>query len=226
MPDSLPARLGTCRRLPDRKSLRPSVHLQETLSQSATVPRPCLYLQETPRRCQKVSQTVGAPAGASQTVCDGAKTVCSPARHALTVPDRFQTRRGTIRRLPDGSGQSPRPSVYLQETPRQSATVPIPSVHLQETLTRCQSVSQTVSAPAGDSQSVPDSFEDLRGTCVRFPKMRGCEEYLRTCRTFPHGARQSLRPSGLLQDTPRLSSAVPIPSEQLQETRRRCQTVS
>ncbi|KAH3700798.1 hypothetical protein DPMN_075778 [Dreissena polymorpha] len=56
-----------------------SGHLQSIPRQSATVPRPSWHLQETLRRCQTVSQTVGAPAGESKTVCDGAKTVRTPA---------------------------------------------------------------------------------------------------------------------------------------------------
>ncbi|KAH3736153.1 hypothetical protein DPMN_042715 [Dreissena polymorpha] len=53
-------------------------HLQETLRQSATMPRPSWYLQETPRRFQTDFQTVGTPAGDSKTVSDGAKNVLAP----------------------------------------------------------------------------------------------------------------------------------------------------
>ncbi|KAH3691324.1 hypothetical protein DPMN_192375 [Dreissena polymorpha] len=42
-------------------------------------------MQETHRRYQRVSQTVGAPAGDSQTVCDGAKTVWAPSGGSKTV---------------------------------------------------------------------------------------------------------------------------------------------
>ncbi|KAH3690549.1 hypothetical protein DPMN_191220 [Dreissena polymorpha] len=44
-------------------------------------------MQETHRRSQTVSQMVGAPAGDSQTVCDGAKTVWAPAQGSKTVFD-------------------------------------------------------------------------------------------------------------------------------------------
>ncbi|KAH3835930.1 hypothetical protein DPMN_109299 [Dreissena polymorpha] len=85
----------SCKRLPDgaKQCHRPSGHLRESPKQSG--------LQETPRRCQTVSQTVRAPAGFSQTVCDGAKTVMAPAGDSQTVPDSLPDRRDTCRRLPD-----------------------------------------------------------------------------------------------------------------------------
>ncbi|KAH3886562.1 hypothetical protein DPMN_010573 [Dreissena polymorpha] len=45
----------------------------------------CRRLQDSLRRCKTVSQTGGAPADDTQTVCDGAKTVCVPALHFHTV---------------------------------------------------------------------------------------------------------------------------------------------
>ncbi|KAH3691311.1 hypothetical protein DPMN_192362 [Dreissena polymorpha] len=44
-------------------------------------------MQETHRRSQTVFQMVGTPAGDSQTVCDGAKTVWAPAKGSKTVFD-------------------------------------------------------------------------------------------------------------------------------------------
>ncbi|KAH3691320.1 hypothetical protein DPMN_192371 [Dreissena polymorpha] len=91
VPDGLPDRRDTDRRLPDsmrrrkarlgagrrlahgaRQYTRPSGHKQETLRQSATVPRPSGHLQESPRRCKKFSQTVRAPERDAQTVCKDA----------------------------------------------------------------------------------------------------------------------------------------------------------
>ncbi|KAH3691038.1 hypothetical protein DPMN_193644 [Dreissena polymorpha] len=157
-------RLGTWPRLTDggRQPHRPLGHLQEILRQSVTVPRQSGHLQETPTRCLTVSNTVEAPAGDSQTVCGGVKTVWAIAGDSQTVPDSLPDRRA--------------PAV----TTRQSATVPIPSGRLQETLRRCKTVSQRVGAPAGDSvcngaktvlalarvsQTVTDSHQDSRGTC-------------------------------------------------------------
>ncbi|KAH3854694.1 hypothetical protein DPMN_097242 [Dreissena polymorpha] len=189
-------RLGTCRRHPDgaRKSPRLSEHLQETLRQSATV---TVYaLAGDSQTVSEVTQTVGAPAGDSQTEPDslpGRLGICRRLPYSLR---RSQYRLDTCRRLPDKSRPSPRPSRHQQETPRQSVTERRPSVHLQGTPRRCHTVSKTIWAPAGDSQTetiwapagdsqtlcdpaktvwapkgnsqtVPGSLPDYRGTCSR-----------------------------------------------------------
>ncbi|KAH3845133.1 hypothetical protein DPMN_087406 [Dreissena polymorpha] len=158
-------RLGTWPRLTDggRQPHRPLGHLQEILRQSATVQRQSGHLQETPTRCLTVYNTVWAHAGDSHTVCGGVKTVWATAGDSQTVLDSLPDRRAPV------------------VTNRQSATVPRPSGRLQDTLRRCKTVSQTVGAPAGDSQTVcngaktaralsrvsqtvPDSLPDVRGT--------------------------------------------------------------
>ncbi|KAH3729201.1 hypothetical protein DPMN_055167 [Dreissena polymorpha] len=115
------------------------------------MPRPSLYLKETNRRCQTVTQTVGAPAGDSKTVYDVGKTSGrrQENRTRCQVPDNIHDRRGTSRkildslrrcqdrpgtciRLPDGVKLSLTPSRHLHETPIQSATVRRPSGHLHE----------------------------------------------------------------------------------------------
>ncbi|KAH3823786.1 hypothetical protein DPMN_125608 [Dreissena polymorpha] len=95
--------MGTCRRITDcaRQSPRPPRHLQETHRQSATMPRPSLYLKETHIRCKTVTQTVGAPAGDSKTVCDVGQNVWAPAGDSHTVPDNIHDRLCTSRRIPD-----------------------------------------------------------------------------------------------------------------------------
>ncbi|KAH3691312.1 hypothetical protein DPMN_192363 [Dreissena polymorpha] len=101
------------------------------------MPRPFWYLQ--------VSQTVGAPAGDSQTVphkipdrraqkgdfqrvCDGAKTVRATAGDSQTVQEISQDRRGTYKRLSDS-------------------------------LRRCQDF-------LGTSRRLPDSLSDLEAPAV------------------------------------------------------------
>ncbi|KAH3826420.1 hypothetical protein DPMN_128325 [Dreissena polymorpha] len=88
----------------DHSSRSRYMYQQETPRQSETVPRSPLHLQRT------VSQTGGAPANDTQTVCDGAKTVCVPALDFHTVCD--------------GARQSLRQAGHPQETPKQSVTVP------------------------------------------------------------------------------------------------------
>ncbi|KAH3816605.1 hypothetical protein DPMN_118123 [Dreissena polymorpha] len=65
--------------------------------------------------------------------------VWAPAGNSQTVPESLPDRWGTSKRPTNGARQFPRPSVHLQETPR-----------------RCQTVSQTVRAPAEESQAVYD----------------------------------------------------------------------
>ncbi|KAH3862638.1 hypothetical protein DPMN_025608 [Dreissena polymorpha] len=62
-----------------------------------------------------------------------------------------------MKETPKQSSTVPRPPGHLQETARQYNTVSEPSWHLQglrDILRRCQTISQTVWKPAGDSQSV------------------------------------------------------------------------
>ncbi|KAH3835904.1 hypothetical protein DPMN_109272 [Dreissena polymorpha] len=48
----------------------------------------------------------------------------------------------------------------------------------------------TVGAPAGDSQTVPESVPDRRGTCRKLPdSLRRCQDRLRTYMRLPDGAR-------------------------------------
>ncbi|KAH3737241.1 hypothetical protein DPMN_043823 [Dreissena polymorpha] len=83
------------------------------------MPSPFWYRQETPRRCQTFSQTVGAPAGDSKTVCDGGKTVPAPTGNSHTAPGNIPDRQGTSKRHPD----SLRRCQDRQGTCRRSRTV-------------------------------------------------------------------------------------------------------
>ncbi|KAH3691308.1 hypothetical protein DPMN_192359 [Dreissena polymorpha] len=187
LPDSLRwchDRLCTCRRIPDcaRQSPRPPGHLQDTLRQSATMQS----LKETPRRCQTVSQTVGALTGDSLTVCDDGKT-----------------RLGAGRRLAHGARKYTTPSGHKQETLRQSATVPRPSGHLQETPRWCKQFSQTIRAPARDVQTVCNDAKNVwapAGDSQTVAQTGGAfAGTQRQCPPLP-------RPSGQLQETPKLSA--------------------
>ncbi|KAH3874746.1 hypothetical protein DPMN_037999 [Dreissena polymorpha] len=108
---------------------KPSGRRQETLRQSATMPKLSGHQPDTHRSlsdrwgiCRDsntvcvgaktvwsaagdsktvcdVAKYVWAPAIDSQTVCDGAKTVLALAGDSLTVPDSLPDRRGTCRRF-------------------------------------------------------------------------------------------------------------------------------
>ncbi|KAH3844671.1 hypothetical protein DPMN_086931 [Dreissena polymorpha] len=235
LPDSLRQcqdRIDACRRLPG--SLR---RCQDRLGT-------CTRIPYSLRRCQTVSQTGGAHAGDSQTVCDvldGAKTILAPAGDPDTVYD--------------GARKSLRPAMHLQETPRLSATVRKP--RLPDSLRRCQTVfligeaaagdfeavchgtktvcepvgdSQTIFdganavwKPAGDSQTVFDAvskFPDRRVTRRRLlDSLRRCQDRLGSRRRLPGGAR-SLRDRqgtfGRIPDSPGTSRI-------LKDGLRRCQ---
>ncbi|KAH3854678.1 hypothetical protein DPMN_097226 [Dreissena polymorpha] len=159
--------------------------------------------------CQTVSQTVGAPAGDSQIVCDDAKTVRAPAGDSKTVCDGAKT------------------SWHLQERPRRcQKTVGIPSGDSQ-TVCDCANTNwapagdgarqsprlrgvgdsqtvcdyaNTVWAPAGDSQTVPDS-RTIGAPAGDSDSMQLCQDRLGTDCRLPYDARQSPRPSDHLQET-------------------------
>ncbi|KAH3733887.1 hypothetical protein DPMN_040326 [Dreissena polymorpha] len=193
------------------------------------MPRPSWYLQETPRRRQTVSQTVGAPAGDSQTVCDSGKTVWAPVGDSHTVPDNIPDRRGTRRKLPDSLRRCQDSQGTCRRLPDGARNSPRPSGHLQETLCDdaktvwalagdSQTVSQNVWAPtidsqtvcdgakttqahSGDTQMVSDSLPDRRGTCRRLTdSLRRCTDRLSTCRRFQNSLRRSERLSGTVID--------------------------
>ena len=84
--------------------------------------------------------------------------------------------------------------------------MPIPFWYLHETPRRCLTVSPTVGAPAGDSQTVCDD-----GKTVWAPAGDS--------HTVPN---EYTRPSVHKQEIPRQSVTVPRPSGHVQETPRRC----
>ncbi|KAH3865533.1 hypothetical protein DPMN_028573 [Dreissena polymorpha] len=210
-------RLGTCRKLQDSLLRR---------------------LPDSQRRYQKVSQTVGAPSGDSQTVFDGAKTFWAHVGDSQTVNDgagqstrpagtcrsitdtirrRLQDRKrkchdrlSTCRTLLDRQRRLEDIQTVCGST-KTSSTVPDSLKNLCDAETRCQYVSQTVGEPAGDYQTVSEGANDVWAPAEDF-------------QTVNDGARQSPIAPGNLQETPTQSETVPRPAGHLQETTRQFTT--
>ncbi|KAH3866160.1 hypothetical protein DPMN_029216 [Dreissena polymorpha] len=151
---------------------------------------------------REIFQTGGSPEDDTQTVCDGAKTVCVPALdfhtvcdgarqslrqagHLQETPRQSVTLRGSLqdRRDPetvcDAARKSSRPAMHLQETPRQSATISSPSEHLEET--------------SRQSATVPDSLLNRWGTCMRLrDSVRRCQDRLSASRRLPDRESQTV----------------------------------
>ncbi|KAH3854687.1 hypothetical protein DPMN_097235 [Dreissena polymorpha] len=191
----------------------------------------CRRLTENLRRCPTVRQTGGAPAGDSQTACNGATSLPDRLCSCRRLPVRLrscQDRLGTYRRLPDGllrcqdrlgthardsktvcdgARQSPRPAEPQQETPRQFATVP-----------------DCLQDRRGTCSRLPDSVQrchDRVGTCIRLSDaLRLCQDSVGTGRRLSDSLRQCKTVSQT--DTPRQFATV---QDSLQDRRGTCRSL-